>query len=244
MLDKVLSNDSFKDVLTESVKSEIESAFNEAVEIKAVEIANEQIELEKIKLVEEFKEAKKELESKITENIDSFISEELSKFKDEVLEKLDSVVESEKAATLVSIFDNLVDVAGSNILENYANKDSELSDQFDKLVIENRELKAELAILQESKKIDELAANLNLVESEKFKKLAGLVERGEGFESKLEALFEACKKANDSDDSDSEDSKDSDSDDSDSKDSDSKDSKDIKESFKNKAGADINWANY
>ncbi|EBF5808975.1 hypothetical protein FI575_09120 [Campylobacter coli] len=239
MLDKVLSNDSFKDVLTESVKSEIESAFNEAVEIKAVEIANEQIELEKIKLVEEFKEAKKELESKITENIDSFISEELSKFKDEVLEKLDAVVESEKAATLVSIFDNLVDVAGSNILENYANKDSELSDQFDKLVVENRELKAELVILQESKKIDELAANLNLVESEKFKKLASLVERGEGFESKLEALFEACKKANDSDDSDSKDSKDSDS-----KDSDSKDSKDIKESFKNKAGAGINWANY
>lgn len=239
MLDKVLSNDSFKDVLTESVKSEIESAFNEAVEIKAVEIANEQIELEKIKLVEEFKEAKKELESKITENIDSFISEELSKFKDEVLEKLDSVVENEKAATLVSIFDNLVDVAGSNILENYANKDSELSDQFDKLVIENRELKAELTILQESKKIDELAANLNLVESEKFKKLASLVERGEGFESKLEALFEACKKANEDD----SDSKDSDSD-SDSNDSDSKDSKDIKESFKNKAGADINWANY
>ncbi|EAK6855268.1 hypothetical protein DAG40_08755, partial [Campylobacter coli] len=156
---------------------------------------------------------------------------------DEVLEKLDDVVESEKAATLVSIFDNLVDVAGSNILENYANKDSELSDQFDKLVVENRELKAELAILQESKKIDELAANLNLVESEKFKKLASLVERGEGFESKLEALFEACKKANDSDDSDADsDSKDSDSDDS--------DSKDIKESFKNKAGADINWANY
>lgn len=239
MLDKVLSNDSFKDVLTESVKSEIESAFNEAVEIKAIEIANEQIELEKIKLVEEFKEAKKELESKITENIDSFISEELSKFKDEVLEKLDAVVESEKAATLVSIFDNLVDVAGSNILENYTNKDSELSDQFDKLVIENRELKNELEILRESKKIDELAANLNLVESEKFKKLASLVERGEGFESKLEALFEACKKANDSDDSDSDDS-----DSEDSKDSDSKDSKDIKESFKNKAGADINWANY
>ncbi|ELH4668583.1 hypothetical protein Q9X44_002113 [Campylobacter coli] len=239
MLDKVLSNDSFKDVLTESVKSEIESVFNEAVEIKAIEIANEQIELEKIKLVEEFKEAKKELESKIAENIDSFISEELSKFKDEVLEKLDSVVESEKAATLVSIFDNLVDVAGSNILENYANKDSELSDQFDKLVVENRELKAELAILQESKKIDELAANLNLVESEKFKKLASLVERGEGFESKLEALFEACKKANDSDDSDSKDS-----DSKDSNDSDSKDSKDIKESFKNKAGASINWANY
>lgn len=239
MLDKVLSNDSFKDVLTESVKSEIESAFNEAVEIKAIEIANEQIELEKIKLVEEFKEAKKELESKITENIDSFISEELSKFKDEVLEKLDAVVESEKAATLVSIFDNLVDVAGSNILENYTNKDSELSDQFDKLVIENRELKNELEILRESKKIDELAANLNLVESEKFKKLASLVERGEGFESKLEALFEACKKANDSEDSDSEDS-----DSEDSKDSDSKDSKDIKESFKNKAGAGINWANY
>lgn len=239
MLDKVLSNDSFKDVLTESVKSEIESVFNEAVEIKAIEIANEQIELEKIKLVEEFKEAKKELESKITKNIDSFISEELSKFKDEVLEKLDAVVESEKAATLVSIFDNLVDVAGSNILENYANKDSELSDQFDKLVIENRELKAELEILQESKKIDELAANLNLVESEKFKKLASLVERGEGFESKLEALFEACKKANE-DDSDA----DADSDSKDSGDSDSKDSKDIKESFKNKAGAGINWANY
>lgn len=242
MLDKVLSNDSFKDVLTESVKSEIESVFNEAVEIKAIEIANEQIELEKIKLVEEFKEAKKELESKITKNIDSFISEELSKFKDEVLEKLDAVVESEKAATLVSIFDNLVDVAGSNILENYANKDSELSDQFDKLVIENRELKAELEILQESKKIDELAANLNLVESEKFKKLASLVERGEGFESKLEALFEACKKANEDDsdadaDSDSKDSGDSDS-------KDSKDSKDIKESFKNKSGAGINWANY
>ncbi|CBJ93859.1 Possible prohead core scaffold protein [Campylobacter phage CP220] len=239
MLDKVLSNDSFKDVLTESVKSEIESVFNEAVEIKAVEIANEQIELEKIKLVEEFKEAKKELESKITKNIDSFINEELSKFKDEVLEKLDAVVESEKAATLVSIFDNLVDVAGSNILENYTNKDSELRDQFDKLVVENRELKAELEILQESKKIDELAANLNLVESEKFKKLASLVERGEGFESKLEALFEACKKANE-DDSDA----DSDSKDSDDSDSDSKDSKDIKESSKNKAGAGINWANY
>lgn len=232
MLDKVLSNDGFKDVLTESAKAEIESAFNEAVEVKAVEIASEQIELEKIKLVEEFNEAKSEFESKVVESLDSFINEELSKFKDEVLERFDAVIESEKSDTLVTIFDNLVDVAGSKILESYTNKDSELSDQYDKLVLENRDLRTQLADLQDAKKIDEMAASLNLVESEKFKKLANLIERGYDFDSKLESLFEACKKTNEDDDS------------GDSDDSDDSKSKDVNESFKNKAGAKISWDNY
>ena len=233
MLDKVLSNDSFKDVLTESVKAEIESAFNEAVEIKAVEIANEEIELEKIKLVEEFKEAKQEIESKIVESLDAFINEELSKFKDEVLERFDAVIESEKADTLVSIFDNLVSVAGSNILESFSNRDSKLSDQYDQLVLENRNLRAKIADLQDTNKIDELASRLNLVESEKFRKLANLLERGYDFESKLEALYEACKKTNEDDDED-----DDDNDDEDSK------SKDVNESFQNKSGSKFSWANY
>ena len=233
MLDKVLSNDSFKDVLTESVKAEIESAFNEAVEIKAVEIANEEIELEKIKLVEEFKEAKQEIESKIVESLDAFINEELSKFKDEVLERFDAVIESEKADTLVSIFDNLVSVAGSNILESFSNSDSKLSDQYDQLVLENRNLRAKIADLQDTNKIDELASRLNLVESEKFRKLANLLERGYDFESKLEALYEACKKTNEDDDED-----DDDNDDEDSK------SKDVNESFQNKSGSKFSWANY
>ena len=233
MLDKVLSNDSFKDVLTESVKAEIESAFNEAVEIKAVEIANEEIELEKIKLVEEFKEAKQEIESKIVESLDAFINEELSKFKDEVLERFDAVIESEKADTLVSIFDNLVSVAGSNILESFSNRDSKLSDQYDQLVLENRNLRARIADLQDTNKIDELASRLNLVESEKFRKLANLLERGYDFESKLEALYEACKKTNEDDDED-----DDDNDDEDSK------SKDVNESFQNKSGSKFSWANY
>lgn len=232
MLDKVLSNDSFKDVLTESVKAEIESAFNEAVEIKAVEIANEEIELEKIKLVEEFKEAKQEIESKIVESLDAFINEELSKFKDEVLERFDAVIESEKADTLVSIFDNLVSVAGSNILESFSNSDSKLSDQYDQLVLENRNLRAKIADLQDTNKIDELASRLNLVESEKFRKLANLLERGYDFESKLEALYEACKKTNEDDDEDDED-----------EDEDSK-SKDVNESFQNKSGSKFSWANY
>ena len=227
MLDKVLSNDSFEDVLTESVKAEIESAFNEAVEIKAVEIANEEIELEKIKLVEEFKEAKQEIESKIVESLDAFINEELSKFKDEVLERFDAVIESEKADTLVSIFDNLVSVAGSNILESFSNGDSRLSDQYDQLVLENRNLRARIADLQDTNKIDELASRLNLVESEKFRKLANLLDRGYDFESKLEALYEACKKTNDEDGED-EDSK----------------SKGVNESFKNKVDANFSWANY
>lgn len=234
MLDKVLSNDSFKDVLTESVKAEIESAFNEAVEIKAVEIANEEIELEKIKLVEEFKEAKQEIESKIVESLDAFINEELSKFKDEVLERFDAVIESEKADTLVSIFDNLVSVAGSNILESFSNRDSKLSDQYDQLVLENRNLRAKIADLQDTNKIDELASRLNLVESEKFRKLANLLERGYDFESKLEALYEACKKTNEGDDED----EDEDDDDEDSK------SKDVNESFQNKSGSKFSWANY
>ena len=233
MLDKVLSNDSFKDVLTESVKAEIESAFNEAVEIKAVEIANDEIELEKIKLVEEFKEAKQEIESKIVESLDAFINEELSKFKDEVLERFDAVIESEKADTLVSIFDNLVSVAGSNILESFSNSDSKLSDQYDQLVLENRNLRAKIADLQDTNKIDELAGRLNLVESEKFRKLANLLERGYDFESKLEALYEACKKTNEDDDED-----DDDNDDEDSK------SKDVNESFQNKSGSKFSWANY
>lgn len=232
MLDKVLSNDSFKDVLTESVKAEIESAFNEAVEIKAVEIANEEIELEKIKLVEEFKEAKQEIESKIVESLDAFINEELSKFKDEVLERFDAVIESEKADTLVSIFDNLVNVAGSNILESFSNRDSKLSDQYDQLVLENRNLRARIADLQDTNKIDELASRLNLVESEKFRKLASLLERGYDFESKLEALYEACKKTNEDDDEDEDD------DEEDSK------SKDVNESFQNKSGSKFSWANY
>ena len=80
-------------------------------------------------------------------------------------------------------------------------------------------LTARIADLQDTNKIDELASRLNLVESEKFRKLANLLERGYDFESKLEALYEACKKTNEDDDEDGED------DDEDSK------SKDVNESF-------------
>ena len=116
MLDKILNNDQFK-ALNESTKAEIESAFNEAIEVKAAEIAREQIELEKIQLVEDFKSAKEEFETKLTEQIDEFIEECLSEIKESIEQKLDESIDIERSKAMLDIFDNLVECSSVDLIK-------------------------------------------------------------------------------------------------------------------------------
>ena len=241
MLDKILNNDQFK-ALNESTKAEIESAFNEAIEVKAAEIAREQIELEKIQLVEDFKSAKEEFETELTEQMDEFIEECLGEIKESIEQKLDESIDIERSKAMLDIFDNLVECSSVDLIkvneqalnenaENY----NELKERYDELFSENYDLKKEVERHKVDAMINEATEGMNLVEREKFKSLAGLLEVNSELESKLKVLAESVKsKKSDGDDDDDDD------------DEDGKNKEDLKEStkFASRSGSNIDWSKF
>lgn len=241
MLDKILNQSDFKELLNEDLKHTLETSFNEAVELRANEIANnilkekedlleqsfnekvelraaeiasESVEEQKIKLVEEFDAAKDELYETLLDKMDNFLQEQLDKFADAVANRLDESIASEKQKAILSIFDNLVETAGIDILKlqgcavNETNNDyEELCEKYDRVVGELASSKIELEEYKFKVLIAEKTENMNLVEAEKFKKIASLVDRNSDYEKKLDALVESVKSKSKNNDEDDEDSK-------------------------------------
>jgi|FLOH01.1.fsa_nt_gi hypothetical protein len=213
MLEKLFESLDEK-VFTSELKESLETKFNEAVETKAEIIAEEKIN-EKIdelsekseqhidmleEKAEEFVEMK---EAEMLNNIDKYLERVVEEFLAEAKEALSESLKSEKADAIIEAFDSMIIATGTKVAKIVEAKDNsavekeleESIEKYDELVEENIALKETNETLIKMGVIAELKEGLSIVESQKFEKLAGLVEftNDDKFVEKLETILESIK---------------------------------------------------
>ena len=200
MLDKMFEAiDS--NVLTDSLKNELEAQFNEAVEIKSTEIATAIIDQKETELTEALNtkyDAKfEEYKKKIDEQVDSFITATVEKLVNESLEYMKNDLDNAKVEALKEAFDTLVVTAGTDIAKIHANLvestkvgDEDLSKKYNELYEKFNDLKKENANIIKLGFLNEMSADLSLVEKEKFNKMAELIpfEKTSSYKNKIELV--------------------------------------------------------
>lgn len=213
MLEKLFESLDDK-VFTAELKESLQAQFNEAVETQASIIAEEKIE-EKIDslnekaeehiefLNEKAEEYVKIKEAEMLENLDKYLDRVVEEFVAEAKESLVESAKSEKADMIIEAFDSMLVATGvevSRIVEakeetEVESKLEESIKKYDALVEENIALEKENEQLLKAGAIAEMCEGLSMVETEKFKKLAGLVEftKDQSFTDKLETIKESVK---------------------------------------------------
>ena len=200
MLDKMFEAiDS--NVLTDSLKNELEAQFNEAVEIKSTEIATAIIDQKETELTEALNnkyDAKfEEYKQKIDEQVDSFITATVEKLVSESLKYMKQDLDNAKVEALKEAFDTLVVTAGTDLAKIHANLvestkvgDEDLSKKYNELYEKFNDLKKENANIIKLGFLNEVSADLSLVEKEKFNKMAELIpfEKTSSYKNKIELV--------------------------------------------------------
>jgi hypothetical protein len=199
-------------VFTKDLKEALEAQFNDAVEIKVSEIVESKIEElnEKSEQHIEFLESKSKeyienIQSEMVETLDKYLDRIVEEFLNETKETLDESLKVEKADMIIDAFDAMLVATGvevSKIVEAKDNSEvetklSESVEKYDNLIEENISLKEENEKLLKLGVINEMCEGLTLVESEKFKKLADLVNfsKNKSYVEKLETIKESVKGA-------------------------------------------------
>lgn len=213
MLEKLFESLDEK-VFTPEVKEQIKDVFNEAVEVKALEIADEKIteKLDELnekqkefeeRLVKEYEQKLQEKYQGLVEKLDDYLELIVEKFINENKEKLNALVKNKKADTVLEAFDSMLVTTGvevsriveaaeeasdKTVVKTLKEKNNELVEELIKTRKENEKL-LRLGI------INEMCEGLSLVEADRFKKLANLVEftRDESYVKKLEMIKENVK---------------------------------------------------
>lgn len=201
-------------VFTAELKESLEQQFNEAVELKAAVIADDRIEEEVEKLNEksekhiEFLNEKSEeyiklKESEMLDQVDKYLERVVEEFVSEAKESLEESVKSDKADMIIEAFDAMLVATGVKVAQiveakdesDVENKLEESTDKYNRLVEENISLMEENERLIKMGVIAEMCEDLSLVEAEKFKRLADIVEftKDGGFVKKLEQIKESIK---------------------------------------------------
>ena len=200
MLDKMFEAiDS--NVLTDSLKNELEAQFNEAVEIKSTEIATAIIDQKEAELTEALNtkyDAKfEEYKKKIDEQVDSFITATVENLVSESLKYMKQDLDNAKVEALKEAFDALVVTAGTDIAKIHANLvestkavDEDLNKKYNALYEKFNTLKEENAKIIKLGFLNEMSADLSLVEKEKFNKMAELIpfEKTSSYKNKIELV--------------------------------------------------------
>lgn len=203
-------------VFTDELKESLEAQFNEAVEAKAATLAEAKIETEIDSLnekseqhIEFLNEKAKEYvamkQSEMVESLDKYLDRIVEEFMAEAKDALQESVKSEKADMVIEAFDAMLVATGVDVAKIVEAKDDSAIDKkleesvakYDTLVEETISLKEENEKLIKMGVIAEMTEGLSIVESEKFKKLADLVDfsRDEAFAEKLETIKESVKGA-------------------------------------------------
>jgi len=215
MLEKLFESLDEK-VFTPELKDTLEVQFNEAVETKAAIIADEKIE-EAVETLNEKSEAHIEFlnekadkyvelkQSEMVESLDKYLDRIVEEFMLEAEEALDESIKSEKADMIIEAFDSMLTATGVEVAKIVEAKDeSGIEKKLDETVEKHDSLVEEIIALQEQNDtlikmgvIAEMKEGLSLVESEKFEKLADLVEftKDQAFAEKLETIKESVKGA-------------------------------------------------
>jgi len=191
-------------VFTTELKEALEVQFNEAVEARIEEEIDSLSEKSEKHIeflsekAEEYVEMKQE---EMTESLDKYLERVVEEFVLEAKESLHESIKSEKADMIIEAFDSMLTATGVEVAKIVEAKDEtsvtkeleESVQKYDVLIEENITLKDENSTLIKMGVIAELKEGLSIVESEKFEKLAELVEfnRNEEYSTKLKTIKES-----------------------------------------------------
>jgi len=177
-------------------------------EIKAVEMIAEKVE-DKISELEEkaeefqkvLEEEAKEKEDTLLDQVDLYLEKVVEDFIAEAQETLDESLKAEKADMIIEAMDAMIVATGTDILKISEAKDSsdaelklaESIEKYDELMEEHLALEKEKSAMMKMGIIAEMKADLNVVEADKFEKLAELVDFSydPSYVTKLETLKES-----------------------------------------------------
>lgn len=213
MLEKIFESLDEK-VFTAELKESLQTQFDDAVNEKAQQIADERLEEEVAKLNEKSEEHIEELNEKaeqyiaekkeeMVEALDKYLDRVVEEFVTEAQDSINESTKNEKAEMVLEALKSFTIAVGVDIATIQEAKDSESTEaklaesveKYDSLVEEVIALKEENENLIKMGAIAELSEGLSIVEAEKFKKLADLVEfsKDEAFVEKLETIKESVK---------------------------------------------------
>lgn len=199
-------------VFTDELKESLSTAFNEAVETKSVELAEAKVAEKETELQEAFDAQKEEMlkeaaekEEALLEQVDAYLEKVVDDFMVEAKEQLGESIKAEKADLMVEAFESMLVAGGVNVAKIVEAKEDgsveakleESVAKYDVLVEENISLEKENENLIKMGVIAEMKEGLSIVESEKFTKLAAIVEfsKDEEYANKLETIKESVKGA-------------------------------------------------
>ena len=201
-------------VFTTELKEALEAQFNEAVDMKSAVLAESSIE-EKIEELNEKSEKHIDFlntkadeyvelqKQEIVEAVDKYLEHVVDEFVSEAKDSLAESIKSEKSDMILEAFDSMLVATGVEVATIVEAKDNseadakltESEDKYNSLVDENIELKEQNEKLLKMGIVSEMKEGLSLVESQKFEKLADIVEfvNDETFVNKLETIKESVK---------------------------------------------------
>lgn len=211
------------DILTESVVAELKQAFETAVNEKVEEFKKQELVSETEKILDtydaKFEEFKTELnESKekeveeykesLVEALDGYLEIVVEEFLKENKIAIETEIEAEKSKAIVEAFETILVTAGVDVARIVeAKKEAEVEDEinegkqveelearFNKVLDENKALRAKNDEMLKLGLKSELSEGLSMVQKDKFMKLAEIVEMDSDkakYLKKLEAIRES-----------------------------------------------------
>ncbi len=206
-MEKVI-NEMFESMdIEKEQKIALTEAFDTAVLKKTTELLDEHVDAKVAEKVEILEEEYTEKITLLEDSLDGYLDTVVEEFISENAPQYEAQISDEKTKTLLELFDNMISVAGVDMLtinEGKIDRDdaeyeasaeyqvealeSKLADMVDKLVESNRSADKYLqaGIIAETKD------GLSLLESDKFEKLAAMIpfEKSGSYLDKLEAIKE------------------------------------------------------
>lgn len=178
------------EVFTEELKKELQESFDASVEAKSAEKAVELVEAKEAEYKEYVAEELATYKTELADKLDSYLDQVIEKFVEENTLAMESAVKAEQTDALLEGFNSLLVAAGvevATIAEAKEEVDTEVSESIEKDLVEANEtvdslmeqnlaLKAQNEELLKTGLIAEEMASLNVVQKEKFVKLAETLE--------------------------------------------------------------------
>lgn len=203
--------------LKQSLSEKFESAVEERAQVKAAALAAELSEFkidelsEKAEqygeyLLQESQEKNEEFQNIVTSRVSDYMDLVVQEFVSEAKEALSESLKAEHADMLIEAFDSMLVAGGvefATIMEAKDKKqninESDANQRVDKLVEEIILLKEENAKLIKMGLISEMCEGLTLVQADRFRKFADLVEfdNSPRYAEKLESILESVKDSKD-----------------------------------------------
>lgn len=197
-------------VFTSEVKENLEKQFNEAVEVKSLELTEAKLE-EKITELEEkadeysaiLEKEMQEKEAALLDQVDAYLEKVVEDFVSEAEAALEESIKTENADMIIEAMEAMLVATGVKVAQIVESKDSadaehqvvDMTGKYDAVIEENIKLEKENAKLLKLGVITEMKEGMSVVEAEKFEKLANLVsfENSSEYLGKLDTIKESVK---------------------------------------------------